>query len=317
MPTLRLLSRLAPVAALSLSLFTLPASAGGARQQQVFEQTYAKTQHPIVLVHGLFGFDNIGNIDYFFKIPEALRNEGATVYVVKVSAANSTEVRGEQLLAEVQRILASTGAQKVNIIGHSHGSPTARYVASVRPDLVASVTSVGGVNQGSPVADMLLKTSPPVQNLLNNVVGGVVRLINFLSGGGNYAQAPIEAARSLSTAGTAKFNQAHPAGVPKSGCGEGEYVVKGVAYYSWHGTKPLTNVFDISDVVMGLTSLAFRGEANDGLVGRCSSHLGQIIRDDYRMNHLDEVNQFLGIVGKENPVTLYTSHANRLRNAGL
>jgi triacylglycerol lipase len=31
-------------------------------------------------------------------------------------------------------------------------------------------------------------------------------------------------------------------------------------------------------------------EANDGLVGKCSSHLGTVIRDNYFHNHLDEVN---------------------------
>lgn len=110
---------------------------------------YTQTKYPIVLVHGLFGFDSVGPVDYFYGIASALRSGGADVYVTSVSAANSTEVRGEQLLVQVKQILAATGAAKVNLIGHSHGGPTARYVASVRPDLVASVSSVGGVNKGS------------------------------------------------------------------------------------------------------------------------------------------------------------------------
>jgi triacylglycerol lipase len=109
--------------------------------------TSAQTRYPIVLVHGLFGFDNVLGIDYFYGIPDALRREGAKVYVAQVSAANSTEVRGEQLLQQVKTILALTGASKVHLIGHSHGGPTARYVAGVAPQWVASVTSVGGVNR--------------------------------------------------------------------------------------------------------------------------------------------------------------------------
>ena len=35
-------------------------------------------------------------------------------------------------------------------------------------------------------------------------------------------------------------------------------------------------------------------ESNDGLVGRCSSHFGDVIYDRYRHNHLDEVNQLFG-----------------------
>ena len=60
-------------------------------------------------------------------------------------------------------------------------------------------------------------------------------------------------------------------------------------------------------------------EANDGLVGRCSSHLGTVVRDNYFQNHLDEVNQILGLVSifETSPPTLFRDHANRLKNAGL
>ena len=63
----------------------------------------------------------------------------------------------------------------------------------------------------------------------------------------------------------------------------------------------------------------FYSEANDGLVGRCSSHLGTVIRDNYFHNHLDEVNQILGLVSifESNPTTVFRTHANRLKNAGL
>ena len=40
-----------------------------------------------------FGFDSVLGIDYFYGIPDALRQSGAKVYVAQVSAANSTEVR--------------------------------------------------------------------------------------------------------------------------------------------------------------------------------------------------------------------------------
>jgi triacylglycerol lipase len=51
----------------------------------------------------------------------------------------------------------------------------------------------------------------------------------------------------------------------------------------------------------------------------CSSHLGVVIRDNFNMNHLDEVNQVAGLVSifETNPVTVFRTHANRLKNAGL
>lgn len=283
---------------------------------------YTETRYPIVLVHGLFGFDNIGPVEYWYGIPSALRSDGAKVYSTQVSAASSTEVRGEQLLTQVKQVLAATGAAKVNLIGHSHGGPTARYVASVRPDLVASVTSVGGVNKGSKVADILIGVAPDgsLSNaVLTSITNGLGALISFLSGNPTLPQNSNEALNSLSTAGSLKFNAAHPEGIPTSACGEGAYQARGVSYFSWSGAKPYTNVFDILDPALALTSLAFGDAKNDGLVASCSSHLGQVIRDDYAMNHLDEVNQTIGLVNifETNPVTLYRQQANRLKNLGL
>src|ERR1043165_4830384 len=89
---------------------------------------FTQTQYPIVLVHGLFGFDQILGNPYFFQIVPALQQGGARVFTVQIAAANSNEVRGEQLLQQVRRIIAITGAAKVNLIGHSQGGPTSRYV---------------------------------------------------------------------------------------------------------------------------------------------------------------------------------------------
>ena len=285
-------------------------------------QGYTQTKYPIVLVHGLFGFDKIGPVDYWYGIPSSLRADGAKVYVAQVSAANATEVRGEQLLTQVKQILAATGATKVNLIGHSHGGPTTRYVASVRPDLVASVTSVGGVNKGSAVADLILGVAPPgslSNTVLVSVTNGLAKVISFLSGGSGLTQNSLAAAQSLSTTGSLKFNQAHPYGVPTSSCGEGAYTARGVHYFSWSGAKAYTNVLDVMDPALALTSLAFAGAKNDGLVASCSTHLGRVIRDDYAMNHMDEVNQTVGLVNlfETNPVTIYRQHANRLKGLGL
>lgn len=276
---------------------------------------YTQTHYPIVLVHGLLGFDNIGPVEYFYGIPSALRSGGASVYVTSVSAANSTEVRGEQLLTQVKQIIAVTGKGKVNLIGHSHGGPTSRYVASVRPDLVASVSSVAGVNKGSVVADIALGVAPGITSTLANAVAS---LISFLSGGSGLPQNGHAALVSLSTAGSATFNASHPEGLPTTACGEGAYVVNGVHYFSWSGGQTWTNVFDVADPVLLATGLAF-GEKNDGLVASCKSHLGRTIRDDYGMNHLDEVNQLVGIVNlfETSPVTVFRQQANRLQALGL
>ncbi|MGR6872491.1 lipase family alpha/beta hydrolase [Pseudomonas sp. HK3] len=281
---------------------------------------YTKTKYPIVLAHGLLGFDQLLGVDYWYKIPQDLRSDGATVYVTQVSNTNYTEVRGEQLISQIENILAVDGASKVNLIGHSHGGPTIRYVASVRPDLVASVTTVAGANNGSSTADFLrqIPEGSPLEGLALSIMNSFSAVLDFLSGGG-YTPDALGALTALTTEGAQVFNAQHPQGMPTTACGEGAYVVNGIRYYSWGGGSLLTNVLDITDPALALTSIPFGSEDNDGLVGTCDNHLGQVIRDNYRMNHLDAVNQILGLhhLFETDPITTYRNHANRLKNAGL
>ncbi|WP_413468752.1 lipase family alpha/beta hydrolase [Marinobacter sp.] len=275
---------------------------------------YTETRYPIVLVHGMFGFDSIAGVDYWYGIPEELGRYGATVYTTQVPALDSTIARGEALLPQVQAIAAVHG--KVNLVGHSHGGPTARYIARVRPDLVASVTSVGSPHKGSPVADLIYGS--PAESLAAKLGNALGSLIDLLSGGG-YNQDLRASLYSLTTQGSDEFNRFAPAGMPTTACGEGAASVNGVRFYSWGGTGVLTNVLDPSDALLGTTSLAFGFGANDGLVGRCSSRFGDVIRDNYFMNHLDEVNQALGLhsLFETDPKAVFRQHANRLKNAGL
>lgn len=286
------------------------------------QASYTQTQYPIVLAHGMLGFDNILGINYWYGIPSNLRSGGASVYVTSVSQLDTSEKRGEQLLKQVQNIVAISGKRKVNLIGHSHGGPTIRYVAAVRPDLIASVTSVGAPHKGSKTADFIRNVPPGSagETVIAGITNGLGGLINFLSGSTTTTpQNALGALESLNSQGAAQFNARYPQGLPTTACGNGAAQVNGVRYYSWSGTSPLTNFLDVSDVLLGASAIPFGFEANDGLVGRCSSHLGTVIRDNYRMNHLDEVNQVFGLTSlfETNPVSVYRQHANRLKNAGL
>jgi triacylglycerol lipase len=286
------------------------------------EDTYTETRYPVVLTHGMFGFDSLAGVEYWYRIPQELERSGADVHVTQVSSLNSTEARGEQLARQVEEILATTGADKVNLIGHSHGAPTIRYVASVYPDYVASATSVGGANRGSRVADAVKgvtdnsDVAAKTVETLGNALGNLIALLS----GSDQEQDVMASLSDLTTGALQNFNQQYPEGMPARACDNGpRYGSNGVQYFSWSGTQPLTNVADASDALLGSTSLIFTDQASDGLVGRCSSHLGQVIRDDYRMNHLDEVNQLFGLhhLWATDPTSIYRQHANRLKNSGL
>ena len=306
-------------AALAMLLVaTLPAVASAFC---LFNCDYTRTKYPIVLAHGLAGFDELfGVFEYWYGIPETLQDGGATVFVTDVSPFNSSQERGEQLIDQIEQIVAITGKPKVNLIGHSQGSLDVRYVAAVRPDLVASVTTVAGPHKGAALADFLranVQNGSFTESVLTFFADSLGTVLDLLTGHTN-PQDAIAALDQLTSAGTAAFNAAYPQGVPTTSCGSGSAVVNGIRYYSWSGTGVLTNALDISDAALGLTSMVYP-EANDGLVGRCSSHLGTVIRDNYFQNHLDEVNQVLGLVSifESSPQSIYRAHANRLKNAGL
>lgn len=283
---------------------------------------YAKTKYPLILAHGMGGFSQIVGIDYFYGIGSNLTQNGAKVFQTQVASFDSSYVRGEQLLQQTKQILAITGAPKVNLIGHSQGTLDIRYVAGMLPDKVASVTTVGGLNKGVPIADAIIsEQESPAGTIILPVVKAAVDAFFTLVGigsGQKYDQSSQAGVDQISTAGMEKFNAMFPAGLPKTACGEGVSVVNGQRFYSWGGTGKLTNLLDPSAVILTATGLIGPKEG-DGLVPKCTSHIGKVIRDDYNQNHFDQVNQVLGMVSlfETNPVSLFRQHANRLQQAGL
>jgi triacylglycerol lipase len=290
------------------------------------------TCYPLVLVPGTLGFIRLVLYPYWYGIAEALRQSGATVIAVQVSPLNSSEVRGEQLLARIDEILRETGAEKVNLIGHSQGSLTARYAAAKRPDRVASVTSVAGPNHGSELADYLEKHYPSDRSrgrLLAFLLRMIGALMCLLDTGYHGPKLPVDihaCHESLTTAGVTRFNQRYPQGLPDTWGGHGPEEVNGVRYYSWSGTLQPgktdrgRNLFDGTNRSCRLFAKTFVREVGhcDGMVGRYSSHLGTVIGDEYPLDHFDIVNQSLGLVGKgAEPIRLFVEHAARLKAAGV
>ena len=52
------------------------AVAAGCASLAAWADTYTQTKHPIVLVHGLLGFDALGPVQYFYGVPAELRAGG-------------------------------------------------------------------------------------------------------------------------------------------------------------------------------------------------------------------------------------------------
>lgn len=300
------------------------ASQGLLQIQETAKTDYAKTKYPIVMVHGWLGWSRIGNdsfnIDYWYQILPDMARNGSTVFAAQLSPTNTTEVRGEQLLSQVEEVRAITGKTKVNLIGHSHGGPTVRYVSAVKPEYVASATGVGGTFRGSKVADVIQNNSglKTFMNILGQYIVGP--LIAWAEAN---PDTPIDfdgSMKSLTETGSATFNAKYPTTALASDCNKsGAKVENGVYYYSWGGTKQTTNLLDIDTILMQLGPMAYGNNDNDGMVARCSTHFGQVIRDDYALNHTDLANMMFGLRGvfSPDPVDMFRQHANRLKLQGL
>jgi triacylglycerol lipase len=338
------------------ALLSLAAPSGAMADTAPSVDHYAATQYPIVLVHGLSGTDHYANVlDYWYGMASDLESHGAQVYVANLSGFQGDlgpDGRGEQLLAYVQQVLAATGAGKVNLIGHSQGGLDVRYVAAVAPQLVASVTTIGTPHRGSQFADYvaeLLAKDPthfaePLIAKFANLLGTVFSS-NF-----NTNQNAISALTALTSAGAAQYNQVIPsAGLGAPGtCQTGaptETVNGNVHYlYSWagsaiaptwsalglegagdssvSGTFDRANFLDPSTLALlgsGMIMINRNAGPNDGLVSVCSALYGKVLSTSYHWNHVDEINQVLGVLGQnaEDPVAVLRAHANRLKLQGL
>tara|TARA_R110002167_G_scaffold24330_9_gene85748 strand:- start:2598 stop:3527 length:930 start_codon:yes stop_codon:yes gene_type:complete len=285
--------------------------------------TYTKTKYPIVLVHGVTGFNTIGGlINYFHTVPYNLERSGAKVYSASVSFVNTSEARGQQLATYISGL----GQSKVNIMAHSQGAPTARVTASIIPNKIASVTSINGVNYGSKVADVVSGLLPPGSFVLggaNAIANALGSVVNTLSGSNN-PQNGVGALQTLTTNGTIALNNALGwKGVNPTYCQASTENVNisgnNIKMYSWTGDRVLTNVLDVVDPFLGITGLAFAPwEQSDGLVATCATKMGKVISTSYAMNHVDAINHLFGVRSIwTNPVSLYRSQANRLKGKGL
>ncbi|WP_429773958.1 esterase/lipase family protein [Acinetobacter towneri] len=292
--------------------------------QEQAKSDYAKTKYPLLMVHGWLGWSRIGNetfnMDYWYQILPDMARNGATVFAAQLSPAHRTEFRGEQLIAQVEEVMAITGKSKVNLIGHSHGGPTVRYVAATKPEYVASITGVAGTFRGSKVADDIQnnRLSRTAFNILGDYM--VAPLITWAQ---QQPDMPVDfdaSMASLTETASADFNRRFPTTALAANCSSsGAKVDRGIHYYSWTGVAQATNLLDIDTVLMQLGPLSYGNLDNDGMVARCSTHIGHVIRDNYRLNHTDLANMMFGLTGlfAPDPVALYRQHTNRLKLQGL
>jgi triacylglycerol lipase len=113
------------------------------------------TRHPIVLVHGLFGFDSVrigaSRHDYFRGVRDRLEALGNRVEIVRLPPTAGVKARAAELAEQVRAL----DAPRVNLIAHSMGGLDARFAIAKLglADRVASLTTLGTPHRGTPLAD--------------------------------------------------------------------------------------------------------------------------------------------------------------------
>lgn len=142
------------------------------------EAITATPKHPIVLAHGLLGFDELRlggklfrGVQYWRGITDALRSNGIEVIIAHVPASASIEERAAKLSED---IAAKANGKSVNIIAHSMGGLDARYMISqLQPENVnvLSLTTIASPHRGSSFADFVLSEIGP--NYLPRIYNGL------------------------------------------------------------------------------------------------------------------------------------------------
>jgi triacylglycerol lipase len=125
---------------------------------------YKTPKYPIVLAHGLLGFDELRlagkflpGVQYWRGIKEALNANNIDVITTAVPSSGSIEQRAVVLMKDIK---AKARGKAVNIVAHSMGGLDARYlISNLKPwDLeIKSLTTIGTPHRGSSFADFVFR----------------------------------------------------------------------------------------------------------------------------------------------------------------
>lgn len=146
---------------------------------QALAENADTTRYPVVLAHGMAGWDSLAGFAYFGNDAgtfvgdscQFLEINGCNEWIngsqtpktvaFQVTSLNNSEVRGNELYDQVRNFMATTGYSKVNLVGHSQGGFDIRKVAhrlkayygNVR---VGAMISISSPHRGTPYAKRIL-----------------------------------------------------------------------------------------------------------------------------------------------------------------
>jgi triacylglycerol lipase len=209
--------------------------------------TIPKLRAPIVLVHGLFGFErlkvaNYTIASYFPGIPELLQAAGNRVLVPSLSPTAGISQRAQQLKEFLRKECPS---EPVHLVAHSLGGLDSRWMIAHlgMEDRVLTLTTLGTPHRGTAFADWAVTK---FERLLRPVL--------------DFFGVPLQAFYDLTTSACRTFNERTPDAAK-------------VRYFSVAG------VHDGSYLAPGWLlshGIVARAEGpNDGVVSQASANYGE------------------------------------------
>jgi len=264
----------------------LPVVEPGSGVHEIAGATERGPPLPVVLVHGMFGFDRLGvpgaKLHYFRGVARHLETLGCHAHAVRLPAVSSVPERAQILVDKIDAL----AHDRVDIIAHSLGGLDARYALS-RLGLakrVRALVTIGTPHRGTPLAD--LATDGPLA-LPRRALAAL--------------GLPLHALDWVSTSALERFNREVPdaAGV-RYAC-----VVGGIR--DEHTSIPLA----IVPVHAYLRRLA---GANDGLVPIASQYWGETLAE-IEADHFAQVGWRIGLRMTFDAAGLYAFVVARLGDA--
>lgn len=221
------------------------------------ENEECKTKYPILMVHGVF-FRDTRFFNYWGRVPKELSRNGAVIYYGEQQSAASVVDSGRELAERIQKLVAETGCEKVNVIAHSKGGLDCRYAISCcgMEPYVASLTTINTPHRGCLFADYLLGKLPKsMQDFVANKYNAALRKL------GDVNPDFISAVNDLTGARCSVLNQEMPNSTK-------------VHYYSFMSkmNRAMSGQFPLNMVYHLVRH--FDGE-NDGLVSVDSAKWGE------------------------------------------
>ncbi|KAA8904540.1 Alpha/Beta hydrolase protein [Sphaerosporella brunnea] len=270
----------------------------------VIRETYRKPKHPIVLCHGLMGFDKlrlagdlIPGIEYWRGIEDHLKARGIEVIVSTVPPTSTIERRAEALAEGIRK--AGGVGRSVNLVG----GIDARYMISkLKPNdfKILSLTTVSTPHHGSSFADYMLDQIEP-QFLLR--IYGALHRLGFQTGA--FSQLTTRHMKEI-------FNPSIENDPSVSYYSYGAYCHPPPVYSIWHYPHRVIHE---------------REGANDGLVSVESAHWGTYEGTLVGVNHLGIINwvnrieygwgQMMGWKRKFNALAFYLEITDKLAERGF